>query len=85
MLPTDGSTNELGNFEYLDDLFRLRAADEIQVPLLAFPTTDVAAAGHFEFFSGQDLNRFADQAARHYASSNIEVVSVFYRVTFPQT
>ncbi|KAL8989013.1 MAG: hypothetical protein Q9177_002006 [Variospora cf. flavescens] len=85
MLPTDRSTNELGNFEYLDDLFRLRAADEIQVPLLAFPTTDVAAAGHFEFFSGQDLNRFADQAARHYASSNIEVVRVFYRTATTKT
>ncbi|KAL8728617.1 MAG: hypothetical protein Q9166_005270 [cf. Caloplaca sp. 2 TL-2023] len=68
----DRSTEALGEFVLLDELFRLRAADKVQVPLLAFPRSE-KDTGDFELLTGQEVDRFVDIAARHYDSSEIRV------------
>ena len=51
---------DVGKYRLLDQVFRHRAADPCQVPLLAFPRYDHA---DFEFFTGGQLDRFTDSAA----------------------
>lgn len=51
---------DVGEYRLLDQVFRHRAADSCQVPLLAFPRCDHA---DFEFFTGRQLDRFTDAAA----------------------
>lgn len=70
----DCSSVSLGDFVLLDDLFRLRAADPVQVPLLGLPKSEKGAKD-FELLTGQDLDRFVDRAAKHYAESELHVVS----------
>ncbi|KAL2008408.1 hypothetical protein VTN00DRAFT_6602 [Thermoascus crustaceus] len=53
----------LGRPDVLDDLIRLRAADDVQVPILAYPRGEDNAA-NYEYFSGCDLDRLVDQAVR---------------------
>lgn len=48
-----------------DDLLRLRAADKIQVPLLCFPKSEQGTID-YEKFTGKDIDRFVDQAAKYY-------------------
>ncbi len=69
----DCSSVGLGDFVLLDDLFRLRAADPIQVPLLAFPKSEKRTED-FERLTGQDLNRFVDRAAKSYVKSELHTV-----------
>ena len=64
----------LGDFVLLDDLFRLRAADPVQVSLLGFPKSEKGTKD-FECLTGQDLNRFVDRAAKHYKESELQAVS----------
>ena len=65
----------LGDFVLLDDLFRLRAADPIQAPLLGYPRSEKGTKD-FELLTGQDLNRFVDQVAKHYVRSELQAVSL---------
>lgn len=51
---------DVGKYRLLDQVFRHRAGDPCQVPLLAFPRYDHA---DFEFFTGRQLDRFTDSAA----------------------
>lgn len=70
----ESSNVSLGEFLLLDDLFRLRAADPVQVPLLGFPKSEKGTKD-FELLTGQDLNRFVDRAAKHYVESELHTVS----------
>lgn len=50
-------TSRFGQLEVLDDLIRLRASDEEQVPILAYPKiegNDIV----YDLFTGKDLNEF---------------------------
>lgn len=70
----DNSDESLGDFYLLDDVFKLRAADETQTPLVAFPKPERAVM-EFEYHTGQDLDRFVDLAAKNYTEANIKAVS----------
>ena len=56
-----------------DDLLRLRAADEIQVPLLCFPKSERGTLD-YEEFTGRDIDRFVDHAAKFYMKSGLKPV-----------
>ena len=62
---------DVSEFKLLDQVFRHRAADPCQVPLLAFPKTDHA---DFEYFTGRDLNHFTDSAAWTYEGQGLRSV-----------
>lgn len=47
----------------LDDVIRIRAADAVQHPILAYPTAD-NDTGSYEYFTGRDVDVMVDQAAR---------------------
>jgi hypothetical protein len=51
-----------GSLELLDDLIHLRASDENQVPILAYPKIEEGGA-HYEFFTGQDLDKLVSRGA----------------------
>ena len=57
-----------------DDLLQLRAADKIQVPLLCFPRFERDVID-YEEFNGSDIDRFVDQAAKHYMRCGLRPVS----------
>lgn len=57
-----------------DDLLRLRAADKIQVPLLCFPKSEQGTID-YEKFTGKDIDRFVDQAAKYYMRCGLHPVS----------
>ncbi|CAL8582618.1 hypothetical protein XPA_008273 [Xanthoria parietina] len=59
------------DFQLLHDVFRIRSADPIQVPLLAFPRS---RAGDFEYFTADVLERFTSSAACCYAHANLSTV-----------
>ncbi len=56
-----------------DDLLRLRAADKTQVPLLCFPKSERGTAD-YEEFTGRDIDRFVDQAAKYYLRCGLHPV-----------
>lgn len=56
-----------------DDLIRLRAADKIQVPLLCFPKSERGTVD-YEEFTGRDIDRFVDQAAKYYMRCRLHPV-----------
>ncbi|KAL5341091.1 hypothetical protein BJX70DRAFT_386919 [Aspergillus crustosus] len=60
------SSNDLvarfGRLNILDDLIRLRAADAIQEPILAYPTSSDDGTVSYEYFTGEDLDCMVDQA-----------------------
>ncbi|KAI9926345.1 hypothetical protein MW887_004109 [Aspergillus wentii] len=64
--PTPLSPEQLiqrfGRLNVLDDLVRLRAADAIQEPILAYPTSENDPAS-YEYFSGLDLDSMINHAA----------------------
>ncbi|KAJ5585606.1 AMP-dependent synthetase/ligase, partial [Penicillium hispanicum] len=57
---TDPLIQKFGQLHVLDDLVRLRAADVVQHPILAYPRTDQDAAS-FTDYTGQDLDEMIDQ------------------------
>ncbi|KAL8991869.1 MAG: hypothetical protein Q9169_007580, partial [Polycauliona sp. 2 TL-2023] len=63
---------DLGEFILIDDLFRTRAKDIIQKPLIAFPKSD-RGISDFECFTGRDLDRFVEHAARHYMAMELKL------------
>ncbi|KAL8778824.1 MAG: hypothetical protein Q9194_001781 [Teloschistes cf. exilis] len=68
----NGSNSDLGDLVLIDDVFKSRAKDNIQTPLIAFPKSE-RGAGDFEFFTGQDLDRIIEHAARHYMNTKLRV------------
>lgn len=70
MSTTSNKISDLGELLLLDDLLTVRAADQEQIPLLAYPRDDHNTTD-FEFFTAQDLDRFVDQAAKHYIQDGL--------------
>ena len=56
-----------------DDLLRLRAADKEQVPLLCFPKSERSTVD-YEQFTGKEIYRFVDHAAKYYMKCGLEPV-----------
>lgn len=56
-----------------DELIRERALDEDQTPLIAFPKTKLGI-DDYEVFSGRELNRLVDGAAKALIKAGIEPV-----------
>ena len=56
-----------------DDLLRLRATDKEQVPLLCFPRSERGPV-EYEQFTGREIYRFVDHAAKHYMRCGLEPV-----------
>lgn len=56
-----------------DDLLRLRAADKTQIPLLCFPKSERGTVD-YEDFTGRDIDRFVDQAAKYYLRCGLQPV-----------
>ncbi|PYH40351.1 putative NRPS-like enzyme [Aspergillus saccharolyticus JOP 1030-1] len=54
--------SRFGRLHMLDDLIRLRAADPIQHPILAYPRPSPDETVEYEYFSGLDLDIMIDQA-----------------------
>ena len=75
------SSTELGEMLILDDLIRHRAADKDQLALLAFPKSERGILD-YEELTGQQLDRFIDQAAKHYLRCGLERVRRCCRMTF---
>ncbi|KOC08136.1 putative NRPS-like enzyme [Aspergillus flavus AF70] len=50
-----------GRLHVLDDLIRLRAADPVQLPILAYPKPSNDDEASYEYFTGQDLDCMVDQ------------------------
>ncbi|CAG8948565.1 unnamed protein product [Penicillium salamii] len=55
-------TEKFGQLHVLDDIIRLRAADDVQTPILAYPVPNSNAAS-YEHFTGQQLNAKINQTA----------------------
>lgn len=56
----DPLTEKFGQLHVLDDLIRLRAADTIQCPILAYPSSDSDAA-LYNYYTGEQLDEMIDQ------------------------
>lgn len=70
----DGLDDDLGEFVLIDDLFKARAKDQSQKPLIAFSKSE-RGVSDFEFFTGSDLDRFIEHAASYYMQAGLRVVS----------
>ncbi|KAJ5630895.1 AMP-dependent synthetase/ligase [Penicillium longicatenatum] len=58
---SDPLTEKFGQLHVLDDLIRLRAADSVQYPILAYPSSDSHAA-LYNYYTGEQLDEMIDQA-----------------------
>ncbi|KAM3076421.1 hypothetical protein ACMFMG_007240 [Clarireedia jacksonii] len=67
------NTSSLGEFLILDDLITIRASDEEQVPILAYPRPGKGIAD-FECFTGRDLDRFIDHSLKEYLKCGLAPV-----------
>jgi hypothetical protein len=52
---------EFGALQVLDDLIRLRSADAVQHPILAYPRSDKDPAS-YDYYTGQELDDLINQA-----------------------
>ena len=66
---------DLQDFLIADDLLRARAADKIQTPLLCFPRTERSVID-YEGFTGSDIDRFVDHAAKYYLRHGLQPVGL---------
>ncbi|KAJ5532996.1 AMP-dependent synthetase/ligase [Penicillium frequentans] len=57
----DPLIEKFGQLNVLDDLIRLRAADSMQCPILAYPSSDSDAA-LYNYYTGEQLDEMIDQA-----------------------
>ena len=64
---------EMQDFLIVDDLLQARAADKIQTPLLCFPRTERGVID-YEGFTGSDIDRFVDHAAKYYLRHGLQPV-----------
>ena len=60
-ISTNPLLQEFGPLQVLDDLIRLRAADFVQHPILAYPRFE-DDAGSYGYYTGQDLDDMIHQA-----------------------
>ncbi|CAG8129870.1 unnamed protein product [Penicillium olsonii] len=60
---TETLTEEFGQLHVLDDLIRLRAEDDIQTPILAYPSSNGEAAS-YTYYTGQQMDRMIDETAK---------------------
>ncbi|GAP89220.1 putative nrps-like enzyme [Rosellinia necatrix] len=58
----------------IDDLIRVRAKDEVQVPILGYPRHKDRATD-YELFTGKDLDRMVDEACRVLIGAGLEMNS----------
>lgn len=58
---TQDLIHRFGQLRMLDDLIRLRAADEMQVPILAYPSSEKDGFS-YDYLTGQHLDRMVDDA-----------------------
>ncbi|KAL8873972.1 MAG: hypothetical protein Q9174_000626 [Haloplaca sp. 1 TL-2023] len=66
-----GSEPHLEELILIDDIFKARAKDMAQKPLMAFPRSGMSSSD-FQFFTGHDLDRFIEHSARHYSNVGIK-------------
>ncbi|KKK13219.1 putative NRPS-like enzyme [Aspergillus rambellii] len=59
------SIRRFGPLNTLDDLIRLRAADAVQEPILAYPRPPENNTVSYEYFTGEDLDCLVDQTVCH--------------------
>jgi hypothetical protein len=71
---TDELVQRFGRLDTLDDLIRLRAADAVQEPILAYPQQTQDGVASYEFFTGEDLDAMVDQAVCTLLESGIRPV-----------
>ncbi|KAI8628656.1 acetyl-CoA synthetase-like protein [Xylariaceae sp. FL1651] len=65
---------EFGKPWMIDDLIRLRAKDEVQVPILGYPRYKDNAAD-YELFTGKELDRMVDETCRVLMKAGLEINS----------
>ncbi|KAL4784450.1 hypothetical protein BJX76DRAFT_219889 [Aspergillus varians] len=58
---TEEVVRRFGRLNTLDDLIRLRAADAVQQPILAYPNLCHDGAASYEYLTGEDLDWMVDQ------------------------
>ena len=71
--PLGNTPLELENFVVADDLLQARASDKIQTPLLCFPRLERGVID-YEGFTGSDIDRFVDHAAKYYLTQGLQPV-----------
>ena len=71
-----------GELKVLDDIIRHRAADDPPVPILGYPRSE-HSVDVYEVFTGKQLDRFVDNAVKHFISSGFEpVCELIIRLTW---
>lgn len=70
---TDPLIEEFGQLHVLDDLIRLRAADYVQYPILAYPSSEKDAAS-YKYYTGRDLDGMIDQVVTVLVESGLPLV-----------
>lgn len=71
----DPLIEKFGRLHVLDDLIRLRAADFIQYPILAYPTSEKDAAS-YTYYNGRDLDAMTDQAVAALMNDGFQPVRI---------
>lgn len=74
--PKNPLVREFGQVQVLDDLIRLRAADIVQHPILAYPRSANHAAA-YDYYSGQALNGLINQAVAKLMDFGFQTVGTF--------
>ena len=64
---------DFGELKILDDLIRLRAADAIQHPILAYPQSEDDPAS-YRSYTGQDLDAMINQTIARLDSDGVQAV-----------
>ena len=64
---------KFGQLNVLDDLIRLRAADHVQHPILAYPSSEKDAAS-YTYYTGRDLDEMIDNVVAVLVESGFPTV-----------
>ena len=70
---TDPLIEKFGQLHVLDDLIRLRSADYVQHPILAYPSSEKDAAS-YKYYTGRDLDEMIDEVVTVLVDSGFPVV-----------
>ncbi|KAI0460465.1 acetyl-CoA synthetase-like protein [Xylaria acuta] len=70
----EGHIRQFGKPWMIDDLIRVRAKDEVQVPILGYPRYKDRATD-YEFFTGKELDRMVDEACHVLMKAGLEMNS----------
>lgn len=73
---TDPLVEKFGQLHVLDDLIRLRAADYVQHPILAYPSSEKDAAS-YKYYTGRDLDEMIDQVVTVLVDSGFPPVRLY--------